>query len=167
MKACVVVAIALSALGCRDRGKSVCPEPPATAAIPLDLPKAATGIGEPTTTIDIALTTDGAIYFGGARLENDDALRARLREVVGKGPEPQAILRIDQAVPYGRFVSVVDLVRQAGVARYVLSVSPTELPKGAVIPPRKAPNVVVVPPAEPRPVPPPPPPRANNFEDTR
>jgi biopolymer transport protein ExbD len=147
MNRLLVLACVLSAFGCSSKSaKSACPE---SASIPLELPKAASGTSEVAAFVEISLTAQGAIYINGAAVDGDDAVRARVRDIVTKTTSPsiQAMLRIDQSVPYGRFISILDLVRQSGIARYALVVDPIALPPGAKAPPREAPAALPPPPA--------------------
>jgi biopolymer transport protein ExbD len=79
-------------------------------SIPLDLPKAASG-QEVQTVFSIILAADGAII-------------ALAKDARSKNPELRAVIKADAAVPHGRVIHVLDVLKQAGVAKIAFGVSP-------------------------------------------
>jgi biopolymer transport protein ExbD len=84
-------------------------------SVPIELPKA-TNI--PTQTkpenIVIAVDTDENVYWNDARLDNNDVLLAKLRQVAVMKPQPEVHIRADKNVRFeaiGRII--VDLQRSA------------------------------------------------------
>ena len=92
-------------------------------SVPLDLPKAASG-QEVQTVFSIILLVDGTTQVDSHPVENDDAVLALAKEARTKNPELRAVIKADSAVPHGRVIHVLDLLKQAGVAKIAFGVSP-------------------------------------------
>ena len=96
----------------------------AVPAIPLKLPEAQTG--EPGKSQDdkkikLQLTADGSLHLDGASTTMA-AVELHIRSRLSAQPELQAVIGADEAVPHGKVVEVIDLVRRAGVLRFGISV---------------------------------------------
>lgn len=96
-------------------------------AIQVDLPKASTGEVTEPTTIALTLTEDGSIYLNG-ELTTKPALIAYLPEVAKADEKAQALIAADKAVPHGKVIQLIDLVRQMGVYRFALNIDPNQAP---------------------------------------
>jgi biopolymer transport protein ExbD len=96
-------------------------------SVPLDLPKAATGT-DVQTVFSIVMAANGSAQVDSRAIPNDAELRA--------------VIKADAAVPHGRVIHVLDLLKQAGVTKIAFGVTPV------------APMVAPAP--APAPVPPPP-----------
>lgn len=96
-------------------------------AIQVDLPKASTGEATEPTTIALTLTEDGSIYLNG-KLTTEPALIAYLPEVAKADKKAQALIAADKAVPHGKVIQLIDLVRQMGVYRFALNIDPNQAP---------------------------------------
>jgi biopolymer transport protein TolR len=96
-------------------------------AIQVDLPKASTGEATEPTTIALTLTEDGSIYLNG-ELTTKPALIAYLPEVAKADEKAQALIAADKAVPHGKVIQLIDLVRQMGVYRFALNIDPNQAP---------------------------------------
>lgn len=94
------------------------------SAIPLELPKAAVG-SDVQTVFSIELATNGAIVVDGNRLAKDDDLFPLAKTARGKNPELRAVIKADSAVTHGRVIHVLDLLKQANVAKIAFGVAPT------------------------------------------
>ncbi len=93
-------------------------------SVPLDLPKAATG-SEVQTVFSVVLAADGQTQVDGKTLPNDDAVIGLAREARAKNPELRAVIKADSAVPHGRVIHVLDLLKQAQISKIAFGVSPT------------------------------------------
>ena len=94
----------------------------ASHAIPVDLPKGATG--EATTSIlSVSVTRDGALFLDGARVD-DQALRAHVRRARATDSEVRAVIAADGASAHRDVVHVIDLLRREQVTRFALNVDP-------------------------------------------
>ena len=94
-----------------------------TQTLPMDLPKAATG-SEQQTVFSIELSAQGETVVDSRRVPNDEALLPLAREAHAKNAEIRAVIKADSAVPHGRVIRVMDLLKQAGVAKVAFGVSP-------------------------------------------
>ncbi len=92
-------------------------------SVPLDLPKAASG-QEVQTVFSIILLADGTTQVDSHPVVNDDAITALSKEARAKNPELRAVIKADAAVPHGRVIHVLDLLKQAGVSKIAFGVSP-------------------------------------------
>jgi biopolymer transport protein ExbD len=101
-------------------------------SIPLELPKAATG-GEVQTVFAIVLGADGATMVNQHALPNDDAIFQVASEELAKDSQLRAVIKADSAVPHGRVIHVLDLLKQAHVNKIAFGVSPAP----PIVPPKQ------------------------------
>jgi len=92
-------------------------------SVPLDLPKAASG-ADIQTVFSIVLAADGTTQIDSKTVPGDDAILAQARAAREKNPELRAIIKADSSVPHGRVIHVLDLLKQAQVAKIAFGVSP-------------------------------------------
>ena len=92
-------------------------------SVPLDLPKAASG-SDIQTVFSIVLAADGTTQIDSKPVANDDAILASSKAAHDKNPELRAIIKADSAVPHGRVIHVLDLLKQAQVGKIAFGVSP-------------------------------------------
>jgi biopolymer transport protein ExbD len=92
-------------------------------SVPLDLPKAASG-SDIQTVFSITLTADGAAQVDSKPIANDDAIFALAKDARERNPELRAVIKADSSVPHGRVIHVLDLLKQAQVAKIAFGVSP-------------------------------------------
>ena len=96
-------------------------------AIPgVEAPKAASG-EEVRTTLALTIDQNRALFVNGQKVADEREMGDALRRAVTQNPEVQAVITADNAIPYGDFVSLIDLVRLSGIKKYALTVS--EKPK--------------------------------------
>ena len=96
-------------------------------AIPgVEAPKAASG-EEVRTTLALTIDQHRALFVNGQAVPDEQAMGAALRHAVAQNPDVQAVITADNAIPYGDFVSLIDLVRLSGIKKYALTVA--EKPK--------------------------------------
>ncbi len=93
-------------------------------SVPLDLPKAATG-SDIQTVFSIVLAADGTTQVDSKIVPSDDAIFALAKEAHDKNPELRAVIKADASVPHGRVIHVLDLLKQAQVAKIAFGVQPT------------------------------------------
>jgi len=108
--------------------------------VSVHLPQSATREGAPETSKDLIITvsTDGTYHVDG-KLETLENIQARLVEMASRDREARVMVKGDRDVPYARMMSVMDLIRQAGLTHIVLPTDPkmaqsTALPTGATAP---------------------------------
>jgi biopolymer transport protein ExbD len=96
---------------------------PAPSALPLDLPKAAAG-GEVQYVFAVELNENGDTFANGKRIGEERAVLEMAREALAKNGDLRAIIRADAAVPHGRVLRMLDLLKQAGVSKIAFGVTP-------------------------------------------
>lgn len=90
-------------------------------SINVNLPKAASGEATTPSKLNITIGGDGKLNLDGQMVE-DAQVQAKAQEEVAKNPEIQAIISADKDVPHGRVVSVLDIVKGAGVKKFAISI---------------------------------------------
>ena len=97
----------------------------AAKAIPVDLPKAATGeaIAQ---TLAISLDQAGKLYLDGTAVSETD-LHGRVAAAKRARPDVRAVIAADGRVPHARVVQLIDLLRQEHVTEFALDVRPEDL----------------------------------------
>ncbi len=93
-------------------------------AIPLDLPKAATGTSDVQLVFSIVLAADGRAVVDGKPIANDDAILQLARDAQQSHPDLRAVIKADAAVTHGRVIHVLDLLKQAKVTKIAFGVTP-------------------------------------------
>jgi biopolymer transport protein ExbD len=114
-------------------------------SMPLDLPKAATGT-DVQTVFSIVMASNGAAQVDGKSIPNDDAIFEIARTAHAQNAELRAVIKADAAVPHGRVIHVLDLLKQAGVSKIAFGVTPV-----SPILPTPSPTPPGTPPASPAP----------------
>ncbi len=91
-------------------------------SVPLELPKASTGV-EIQTVFSIILAADGTTQVDSRPVPNDDAIFAAARDARAKNPDLRAVIKADTQVPHGRVIHVLDILKQANVGKIAFGVS--------------------------------------------
>jgi biopolymer transport protein ExbD len=94
-----------------------------TSALPLTLPKAASGEAIQVV-FAISLTKDGNAFIDGKPVADDDAIKARAAGELAQHPDLRAVIQADGDVPHRRIVHVMDLLSQAHVTQIAFGVVP-------------------------------------------
>lgn len=97
------------------------------SAVPLDLPRAATG-GAEQTIWTVAIAPNGEIRLNGERLTGKGVLRDRARVALAKTPELRAVIAASRKTEHGAVVRVLDELRSGGLTRVAFGVSPEDAP---------------------------------------
>jgi biopolymer transport protein ExbD len=105
--------------------------------MPMDLPKAASG-EEVQNVFSVELTLDGKTRIDSQAVDGDDSVLEMAKQARAKNKDIRAVIRADKKVEHGRVIRVMDLLKQAGVARLAFAVSPTQRDEAA--PPAAPPN---------------------------
>src|SRR5262249_12880777 len=94
-------------------------------AVPLDLPAAA-GASDPAVPalLSVILAADGTAQIDGRPIPNDEAILPAAREAHDKNPELRAVIKADSAVPHGRVIHVLDLLKQVQIGKIAFGVTP-------------------------------------------
>lgn len=94
----------------------------ASHAIPVDLPKGATG--EATASVlAVSVTRAGELYLDGKPVD-DAAFRASVRAAHEKDTDVRAVIAADGGSAHRDVVHVIDLLRREQVTRFALNVDP-------------------------------------------
>src|SRR5262252_8015798 len=97
----------------------------ASKAIPLELPRGATGEATPTT-FTVSIDKDGRTYLNAAPID-ETGLSGRVRAARAADPETRAVIAADGRATHARVVRVIDLLRRENVTKFALDVSPEDL----------------------------------------
>jgi biopolymer transport protein ExbD len=92
--------------------------------MPMDLPKAASG-EEVQNVFSVELTIDGKTRVDSLVVPTDDAISDLAKQAKVKNKDIRAVIRADKKVEHGRVIRVLDLLKQAGVAKIAFAVTPT------------------------------------------
>jgi biopolymer transport protein ExbD len=101
-------------------------------SVPLDLPKAASGT-DVQVVFSIIMAADGTTQVDSKRVPNDDAILPLARDAHARNNDLRAVIKADSAVPHGRVIHVLDLLKQGGVSKIAFGVTPVPpvVPLGA------------------------------------
>ena len=89
----------------------------------IQTPKAVTADPTAPASVSLVLNVRGEIYFQNQLLSGEDLSQA-LRAQVRRDPETRLVLSADASIPHGKVVELLDLVRQAGITKVALGVTP-------------------------------------------
>ncbi len=92
-------------------------------SVPLDLPKAASG-SDVQTVFSVVLASDGTTQVDNLPIANDDGVFPLAKAAHEKNAELRAVIKADSVVSHGRVIHVLDLLKQAQVAKIAFGVSP-------------------------------------------
>jgi biopolymer transport protein ExbD len=101
--------------------------------MPMDLPKAASG-EEVQNVFSVELTMDGKTRVDSLAVASDDSISELAKQAKTKNKEIRAVIRADKKVEHGRVIRVLDLLKQAGVAKIAFAVAPTAREEAAPTP---------------------------------
>lgn len=87
--------------------------------IPVNLPQATTSVPDQREYLAVTLLPDGRIFFNEEEC-NLGQLRSKLIQQAALNKEKPLYLNGDKAVAYGLVVSVLDLVREAGIKKVII-----------------------------------------------
>jgi biopolymer transport protein ExbD len=92
-------------------------------SLPLDLPKASQGT-DIQVVFSVTMGADGSTQVDGKAVANDDAILALAQAAQQKTPDLRAVIKADSAVPHGRVIHVLDLLKQGHVNKVAFGVTP-------------------------------------------
>lgn len=90
-------------------------------SINVNLPKTVTGENTVANQLQITLTADGKAMLNG-NFSSDQEISTKAQEEFKKNPDIQAIISADKDVPHGRVMTVIDLIKLAGVKKFAFSI---------------------------------------------
>jgi biopolymer transport protein ExbD len=92
-------------------------------ALPVDLPRAASGEHTPEV-FSAVILPDGSVQIDGRTLPDDEAVLDLARAALHRDAELRAVLQADGNVPHRRVMHLLDLLKQAGIAKVAFGVMP-------------------------------------------
>jgi biopolymer transport protein ExbD len=101
----------------------------ASRAIPVELPKGATGEGTPTT-LTISIDKEGKTFLDAVAIE-EAPLRAKIKAVHDGDPETRAVIAADGRTSHSNVIHVIDLLRRENVTKFAINVDPEDVAPGA------------------------------------
>ena len=87
--------------------------PMLTTGVDVNLPESSTGKSLESEALVVTLDRDGRIQFENGFVQIG-ALKAQLRERAAQSRKRPIMVRADHNIPYGRVITVVDAIREAG-----------------------------------------------------
>ncbi len=90
-------------------------------SININLPKAGAGDSTAPSKLNIVIGKDGNLTLDG-KAADDQQIKNAAAEESKKNPDIQAIISADRDVSHGRVVSVLDIVKAAGVKKFAISI---------------------------------------------
>lgn len=96
----------------------------AARGIDVDTPKTVSG-SEVSTTLELTLEYGGQLYLNGEKADRE-TVKQYVQQAVAANPELRPIITADIRVPHGDVMSVIDMVKVAGVKRFALTSEPLE-----------------------------------------
>jgi len=94
-------------------------------AIPVELPKGATGEGTPTT-LTVSIDKDGQTFLDAEPIA-EPALRDRIKRAHDADPETRAVIAADGRTKHASVIHVIDLLRRENVTKFAINVDPEEV----------------------------------------
>lgn len=101
--------------------------------VEVDLPRAANGGETVQGLVNVVIDKDGKLYFDGTEVAEDELSR-KCTEAVAKDKDTRAIISADQALPYGRVMRLIDVVKGQGIAKFALNIQKDAAPAPAAVP---------------------------------
>ena len=99
-------------------------------SVPMDLPKASSG-QEVQMIFAVQLLKNGEVFVDQKKLPGDEAILGLAREARSKNEDLRAVIQADQAVTHGRVITVLDMLKTAGVSKIAFGVTQVDKPDEA------------------------------------
>ena len=94
-------------------------------SIEVDLPRAANSKDKtPRSPVMITVDSEERLYLDGTAVSTEELLQ-RMRTAVAEDNTVRAIISADQRLSYGKVVRVIDMVKEAGIAKFALNIQKT------------------------------------------
>ena len=94
----------------------------ASKAIPMELPKGATGETTPTV-LAVSITQTGDLFLDAAPID-EAGLRHKIEIARNEHHDPQAVIAADGRTPHAKVVHVIDVLRQENVTKFAFNIDP-------------------------------------------
>lgn len=89
--------------------------------IKVDLPRAASGDSEVTSTLTFQITEEGDYFLDGDPADLSAIARAVASRTADE-PELRAVIAADKHVEYGRVIDLIDTIKQNGLEKFALNI---------------------------------------------
>jgi len=96
--------------------------------MPVNLPKAASGQQAPAESAAISIDREGRLFLNRQAIVKS-LLGESLKQQLAKNPDLLVVINADDVVEHGRVVEVMDIARDANVAKMAIAVKPKEQKK--------------------------------------
>lgn len=90
-------------------------------SININLPKASSGQDTTPSQLTISITADGKALLNG-KTATDEEIVAFSKNAITTKPETQAIISADKDVSHGRVITIIDLVKTAGISKFAITI---------------------------------------------
>lgn len=104
-------------------------------AIPLDLPKAASG-GETQVVFSVSIDKDGHVLADKKPVANDEELRKYAADALAKNKDLRTVIQASAQTTHGNVIHVLDQLRQAGVVKIGFAIDKTATATGVKVAPK-------------------------------
>ena len=94
-------------------------------SLPVNLPHAAGNQDKPQQVITLTLTKDGNIFYDKEQIATPADAVLRLVNQSKSDKQTSVIINADRSVEHGRVVELMDAIRQSGINRIAIAVSPS------------------------------------------
>jgi biopolymer transport protein TolR len=103
--------------------------PMLTTGVDVNLPESTTGKNLESEALMVTLTRDGRIQFE-KHFVQEGVLKAELRQRAAESRKRPVMVRADHNIPYGRVITVVDAIREAGFTQVGFVTQAAPVPAG-------------------------------------
>jgi len=93
-------------------------------AIPLDLPKAATG-GDTQQVFTVTIDKEGVVLADKRPIATDDELKKAAADALAQHKDLRTVIQASSQVTHGKVIHVLDLLRQAGIVKIGFAIDKT------------------------------------------
>jgi biopolymer transport protein ExbD len=94
-------------------------------AVPVELPKGATGEATQTT-LTISIDKDGKTFLDAEAI-SDAALQAKIKATHDADPETRAVIAADGRTSHSNVIHVIDVLRRENVTKFAINVDPEDV----------------------------------------
>jgi biopolymer transport protein ExbD len=99
--------------------------------VEVDLPRAANSDDKTVQgPVMVTMDKDAKVFLDGVEVATD-ALMEKMKSAVAKDKDVRAIISADQSLNYGKVMGLIDLVKEAGIAKFALNIQKEAKPSGA------------------------------------
>lgn len=90
-------------------------------SINVNLPKAASSDQSSPGELAVTVTKTGEIFANGKSV-TEEGLKSEASQLAATKPDAQAMISGDKETPYGTIVSIVDIIKTAGIKKFAINI---------------------------------------------